>query len=706
MLTFDYKIIRNEGDEEKCYVPKLDKNIPNLAAIEGPNSSGKSTLLHLIAAGCHGARNKRIHPMLRQKISELLESDHQQVKFVVKIDDGDGTLLEFEKPSSEKKDIKIYETSDDKRHLISPDEFQSRYALIYDIPDNPIGRVRELAMELSEEQNALTSQVGQFREFLRDTLEAISHAHDPKRIKELEELIADLEQEIESTENARAKLEDEHNQLKMYFGAKSAVESAEMIFELNRQLSMLRKDKRQKDKQVRQEFDEAEETGTETKRIFGLIEERVVEVVAFLKVLFPKEKRHFEYLESASWKTDLLDGDGNDKFGVLLTDFSNKIEEERDGNGNKSQVVEARFLEQLLETLLKFADSGVIVPVVNTGVKKFIDQIQKRFDECQQYADLARKLEKCAAGLKAIDHERNLFLMDVAPKLKKIRRPKAGGYSVIANPDSDDAHRRKTLEIRLENETQQYMHAKQICKDLKLPEENELPHFVATFEKIKEFRPYAAYNRSERENFLVKHSKRIIDSRGDIKVLQDRKNFKVQECENLKKRKPHQYQAEEPALKDLFAVVQRLEQRLRSQFRGYLDEVINGEITKNPPSDKSRYLQELWKYLGKRVQVIRHVDAEYDVTYIDLARGVIGTSKGKIIHLSDMGTGQGQAAYLKGVLNQDKNKKIIALLDEVAMMDKSSLAPIVESLKNLKKAGRLILGLIVQRGEQLKVSPL
>lgn len=84
-------------------------------------------------------------------------------------------------------------------------------------------------------------------------------------------------------------------------------------------------------------------------------------------------------------------------------------------------------------------------------------------------------------------------------------------------------------------------------------------------------------------------------------------------------------------------------------------------------------------------------------------KGTIHTEEGRIIRLADMGTGQGQNAYLMGLLNISDNRKIIALFDEVAMMDNKALFPIFTKLKELYEKDKLLLGIIVQMGNEMKI---
>ena len=69
-----------------------------------------------------------------------------------------------------------------------------------------------------------------------------------------------------------------------------------------------------------------------------------------------------------------------------------------------------------------------------------------------------------------------------------------------------------------------------------------------------------------------------------------------------------------------------------------------------------------------------------------------------------MGTGQSQSAYLTGLLNtKDDRRKIIALFDEVAMMDSVSLESIYKKFRELYESDRLIAGIVVQKSDSVRI---
>jgi len=138
MLEYDYLIQRNEGNSEVKYAPlAIPKTLPNLVYIEGPNSSGKSTLLNFIALGLHGIENRNLNPVLLEKLKTILNSDHQKINFCFTITDEKNDLkLIAKKENVNTNEIKLYEETPAGNKLLIPEIFEKKYDLIYDIPNN------------------------------------------------------------------------------------------------------------------------------------------------------------------------------------------------------------------------------------------------------------------------------------------------------------------------------------------------------------------------------------------------------------------------------------------------------------------------------------------------------------------------------------------------------------------------------------------
>lgn len=69
MINCDYILERDIGKNEKrIFKPgNIPKELPNIVCIEGPNSSGKSTLLNILALSMYGSKSRKLNPALEKK---------------------------------------------------------------------------------------------------------------------------------------------------------------------------------------------------------------------------------------------------------------------------------------------------------------------------------------------------------------------------------------------------------------------------------------------------------------------------------------------------------------------------------------------------------------------------------------------------------------------------------------------------------------
>ena len=89
MIKVDYRIERNEGDEVNIYAPKLIPNeLPNVVYIQGPNSSGKSTLLNIIGTLDQPTSGEVIfngHDLLNCNQNRIAEIRNREIGFIFQL---------------------------------------------------------------------------------------------------------------------------------------------------------------------------------------------------------------------------------------------------------------------------------------------------------------------------------------------------------------------------------------------------------------------------------------------------------------------------------------------------------------------------------------------------------------------------------------------------------------------------------------------
>ena len=178
-----------------------------------------------------------------------------------------------------------------------------------------------------------------------------------------------------------------------------------------------------------------------------------------------------------------------------------------------------------------------------------------------------------------------------------------------------------------------------------------------------------------------------------------------EELKDLEKKKVHKYSDNLEEMTRLFDIVEALEAEINVGFGKFVKKFTDGEKLKLSDLSKTEleYNNVLSKYLAKKIRFVTYIDKNYEIENVDLVTEIITTKEGKQIRLKDMGTGHTQSGYLKGKLSTQDDRKIIALFDEVGMMDSNSLGAVYERLKELHDEKKLIVGIVVQRGEKMNI---
>ena len=132
MIKLEYELKQNQGENYSTYtVNENFEKIPNMCSIEGPNSSGKSTLLNIIALSFFGDEFEGVNHNLKNKIKDLVKPNKTEIKYKIEVDVDDKTKLIAEKKDFEKTNIEVYEVKEGKTYPLTYDNFKRKYLMIY-----------------------------------------------------------------------------------------------------------------------------------------------------------------------------------------------------------------------------------------------------------------------------------------------------------------------------------------------------------------------------------------------------------------------------------------------------------------------------------------------------------------------------------------------------------------------------------------------
>lgn len=707
MIKYDYKIERNEGDETKCYVPDLiPKELSDVVYIEGPNSSGKSTLLNLIAIGFYGNRlsANEINPELKEKVENLLSSDYQKLWFEIEINnDSLSTTIKAIKDDINKPEIRLFRMEQGIEKPIPYNQFKKEFKLIYDIPNNPLDRLKELLREIETSFLELGNKVTRLNNTLLDTIKNVSESKNPKRISELTEK---LEKAKDAWNKKNLNVEDKKGELellKQYFNSKFYSFYVHRKNKLTQDLESISKDIQKKKREVKK-------VTKEEAILLREIKEQRLKVLELYNILSDKipivlphnEKHHIELWESANCNEEINDPKINNTLRQEIIHIRQILIDQLSLNENEI-AGEARLLQKLSSILVEFLGYELKIPGTELNIDEFFREIKTKLD---QYEAAFSKTNSLNNGVNSLN-ELELILKSVIENVKKCRKTLSEHQEADEDIESTDTND----QIKAMYSTLQYAETKITHYSKELGKLNiETDKAEAIYEKLRRAKHLEAFQQTDEQQILEIINSKTIHLKEEIEILkriESSVNLTLAELNRISEKKPHKYQNYLDKLESFRIPLQLLEKKITDEF--YYN--LKGLLETNPNSkklnpDKEFFAQKVSEYLAQKIGFIRHIDGNYKVKNIDILNKRILTERGKIIRFADLGTGQSQAAYIEGLLNMDENKKIIALFDEVAMMDSITMKPIIEKLKELYRNKKLLCGIIVQKADTVNTRPL
>jgi len=702
MIEFDYEIIRDEGDEVVTYEPdKIPTELPNIVYIEGPNSSGKSTLLNIIALGLYGLKNDKLDSNLKTQINHLVNSNHQELTFNLKIKKQGRTIIESEKPDGDVSDIKVYEYKDGNRTPIMPDNFQNKYNLIYDIPQNPIDRLNQLIKEIRNTQRNYKKDVKYFRKYLRNTIEEINSSRNPKLISQKKKEIKENEKEIENKKAILKKKEETLDQLEKYTYSRFIRDYTAKCTNLHEQIEDLEGKLEHKERTKKARDSKLGNRIEETREQINQIEDIHLELSDILKSVLPdEEKHHLDIWNRISFNDVIETLEFEDDLEIEVNDLKEIVSKKIEEKDEEKALTKAEMYNGLIDFLEDYKIEDILVPGVEKDVNEFIEILETKAQKYEDTLNYYDNLEKAKSHLNELESKISKVENKLFPNIRNLKEKRSEDYVKEEYRDYQNRleSKRELLE-EYDKKLQKYEH-KYAKKALDPDNIEEIYSDVIDEEEISS---YTNYTEKELNQKIKSLKDQIEDIEDRIKELEFQIEMDKNKLSSLKSEEKHKYHNQREEIKNLNQKAKILESKLNDEYDKYITKLIDEDINIDEceSEEERKYYEKVSNYLGNKVGFIRHGQEEYQVEYIDLIKNVIKTESGKEIMLSDMGTGQSQSAYLKGLLNTNDNRKIIALFDEVAMMDTYSLNPIYEKFKELYQKDQLLAGVVVQKADEM-----
>jgi exonuclease SbcC len=694
MIKYNYLIIQDEGNEKVSYKRKnFPEKLPNAVYMEGRNSIGKSTLLNIIALAFFGEKKSKeeLSDTLRDQLINLISKD-QQITFDIEIkNDVIKQSLIARKKDLKSPHIERRIVIDGKEKPLTDQYFQQNYNLIYDIPDNPRERLNELLDEIKVDQSYYANEVGKLQNYVRDVQRQIDEQRTPEKEKELSKDLAKCQKKSEGIEKDLEKIEKDlkdtkiYGYCRMYNSHRDRLQRIENEYKKAKKASQdITKTEKQQSKKQSDLLKEIQKNSNTSKKLFD-------DATELLVLLTPKtEKHHLEIWKSCTVTNEIQKSDQIETIRQEIKFFKSILPTLITSDDSK-KIEHINVLKDFLDLFNHYASVKMNLPGANKTIQEIASSIS---NEIRTYGDITSRRDNI--------NDCNTILGDLRTSMNDAIKSK-NEYNKLLKKHGITLE--KNDETISDDELLEYEKNKEDTKKRMEYYEKELNKLDITkgrvegqFAKILK-KPHISVLTQLTDNQIIDKIHQLGESirkkNTDLKSAQRSLNYVTEEITRFEESDEHPYLDYKDRLGKILKSILTLEQKLGTDFDKRIESLKQKDLGKS--KDDKKYADQVSNFLATKVPYIRHGENQHTVKQIDMINNEVITKKGKKIKFSKMGTGQSQSAYLTGRLNTSDDRKIIALFDEVAALDSSSLKPIKDGFKKLYNAGKLFSGIIVQK---------
>ena len=688
MINYDYILKKNDGYETKEFVPLFDKQISNVSVFRGHNSSGKSTLMDLIALSMYGESSPEVISKLKEKIEYLKTADNSEFDFSLKASNQNVALKVHAKKTgfidgNGEWESSIQESRGGSQYIeLTKESFKKKYRVIYDMPDRPMERVQELVRGAERIIHSTIDSIDGFRYSLISESKLAENSRN-------EDLIFLLRNEISTINDNILNYSDDVDQIKkMSKKINSLYYSSELIRlnnekqEIESKIGNLTSEKTKKEKAAKKESKD--------------YESKVRNIKYELKVVV-------ENYRIACNQLDRLDKIEPSEISAYKQ-FSNMTADSI-FNQNCSHLYNYRQISK---------------EIISTVHDKYDDQeIAMLSEKKKLLGELVTALEPYLSDeIEVLDSPINSVYAKLTDELSEIKE-KVGKYDLaqdtidrietssnaakVADSIFEDLGERPTIEPEISSGIATNLNARREVILKKIAEVNgKSVKYGVTMENCR-----SIYNDCQDDVLLNDYRSLSIDDLCDkANELENNISNKQQkindfntrlinlqnQLDDAESKEPHplsEYKNELAILNDKIQ-----EMMISLQDKDSMLIQLSREEKVTEIESNQNFLEQVWVYLGKRLGSVQHIGQTYSIKKIDMNSREIITEIGSKIPFKDMGTGESQLAYLSGLLNSDDDRITIALFDEIDHMDPIIISKIQNKLKELFDSGKLLIGIM------------
>jgi hypothetical protein len=713
MFSIDYELKLSKDGTPFFPDPNIKSIDSDIFMIEAGNGKGKSTLLNLIALGFQinklDENDKRcyISPILMEELKKF--PDRKEITFNMKMVNSfqDGLILQKKNPYAE--DVEIYEITDGQQSSLNLhiNSFYEKYFFIYDFPQSALKRLDSLVDEVVREQINYRTRLEAFQNYLSPILIDIQNSDNSSRKADIEKMINDLTSKNKQLVDESSSLVAKRNILNKYYHLKAVDYYSYLHDDLVRRIQNLEGEDKKIQKNQKTFSTKHDHSLSALQNTLQDMQQKINELSELLYSLFGKQNSNFIYFKNLDILSVLITLKFDSKFDKVIKNLETELKTYEVDLISKDFKQKAEFYHSLLELFNNPKFSEDILPGTRLKIKEICQPLQNEYNKYSQQLTDLKNSKKSLEILQFLSTKSGEAKNQLDHYIVWVKKKETTSPEITIDRSSELETLRSEFESVDDILTVLLGTAKSgdiFLESILSGDDSEIKEIERQYPEYTEYYILAVQDGKFKDKIDSDLNK---ISRIDEEITKNIARYDDASAEYafLLKQKPHEYQQYYEQLKSLENSVKDLLQKF-SSYESFLKTIKLGDADKlqkieNLPEFKE-YYQSISKFLAMKISSFNFVDDSVTPAEIDLIHRKVLTTTGDEIYFDDISTGQGMSMYLKGLLNRSTEdpRKIIAIFDEVSTLDQNSLGIVIDCLKKLKKEGRLLLSIFVQRGNE------
>lgn len=710
MLEVDYEILRKEGDTKglSFYPDNLLKNIDNNAVyLEAPNAKGKSSLLNILAISLYGYKledsDSRISRTLKSNIDYMMQRENQSFTFNIKFSSKDQKIqLISEKKSHICADITIREVIDGKTKLLPFEKFKENYYLIYDIPEDPLNRLKEIILEIKEQQDRYKRKISDFKEYIEEIKAELAQSRDEDEINELNKKISESLKDIEIKEAEIESLNEKFKVIEAYYALREYQNYVKLSCSIGDRIARKEKEVKNIDRNKKRFDTQYSNKRKEIEDIFDNINDSFRELTKLLGNIFISSGGMDSHISEIQ-KIDLYKSIETYELDSKIISKLNIIKKELKKYEEKREIREAgrkgEFFKEIIQILKNYNEIDVLIPGTDKNINEIISAIETECRKNDEYVQVYSSINQSLSFIREIEQKLNELPKKLSSlKLAFSKQNEKSNNSLNVDEIGEEVD--KLHDDLSDTLTKVYYYKKlaeghEYCEEKIMDKEYVNEEMKKIVEAYKDYLSIFQQDESHISTYLKKLESEINTKKSKKAGLEERKGQYSQKLLDIESREEHKYHNRIGEIDDISNIVDSLEYDIIS-YGKIINKINKGEMLKE--TLEINYNEKISQYLALKIPEFPYIDEFIKPERIDFLHNKIVTDSGREIDMKDISTGQAMSMYIQAILNRplDDNRKIIAIFDEASTMDSNSFEPIKKTLNSLIASNKLLFALFVR----------